>query len=602
MKRKIIASALAVMMLTGCAMPEISFENADSPLFVNNGGEDSGKDQSAAVQTVKDESGKTGSEDGSEAVPSGTVSSVSDVSDAGDSSEGTVSNTTESTGSGISDAESGKTDDSSDDISKDDSKVDSKSEQKEKEDKPVISSEDLQQIALKTYSFADYSHGSNPASVRYQWLRLDDNAKELCPKLDKALEKKESSIKKEMISAFDELDTEAQKAGTRSTVKYAIERRAVPVRADNLVLSILDITRDSRGKKSEVSPETLNLDSQTGKEIRLDDIIETENLSDVLTESYQDIYPDDPVTDFEKTVSGYEDDDYIWAVSREGLNFYFTSDSGDELVTVPLLRSGNRKLFTDLYEDVTESFAVPVGEKDIVVFDKSDDGETDTLSVFLNDTKKAVTVSLNDKIGVGRFAANAITPVLVRTAEEGYYIYVCYETDSDREHLAVFDISGDSPVFLGLAENVGFPGVYDESEEASAVLIPAAPEEFTLYSDIVLLGTYSAVRPYRVGSDGMPEALDEWYYPDVNRELEVRTAFTADIIDPESDKIIEEDADISKGTKLLIYRTDGESIVDLKTEDDEIIRIDVDKSSGAPYQTIDGTNIEKLFDGILYAG
>ena len=76
----------------------------------------------------------------------------------------------------------------------------------------------------------------------------------------------------------------------------------------------------------------------------------------------------------------------------------------------------------------------------------------------------------------------------------------------------------------------------------------------------------------------------------------------ADVINPKTGRVTDEGVDIEEGTKLKIFRTDAKSIVDLKTEDDEIIRIEVDTVSGGWPQTIDGTRIEKLFDGIRFAG
>ncbi|MDO4803396.1 MAG: lipoprotein, partial [Lachnospiraceae bacterium] len=60
MKKKYLAAILAAAMLSGCSMPDVSFENANSSLFVKKEEKDAGGDLSGGEAVV---SGKT--EDGS---------------------------------------------------------------------------------------------------------------------------------------------------------------------------------------------------------------------------------------------------------------------------------------------------------------------------------------------------------------------------------------------------------------------------------------------------------------------------------------------------------------------------------------------------------
>ena len=300
-------------------------------------------------------------------------------------------------------------------------------------------------------------------------------------------------------------------------------------------------------------------------------------------------------------VTDLAEDDYVWALSREGVNCYFADDSGEQLITVPVIRNGSKDLFSDSYKEVPESYIMPLSEEFPSVFDKSDDGKADTLYLYGNDKGDRITVELNGEKAVGRFIFNGFMPYLVRTADEGYYIYVLCSLDNDYEQIAVYDICEETPVFLGVVSNTGF--MWDNSEDdVSMRILPGAPEEFYLSTDINLLSTYSGVRPYKTGSDGMPEPLDDWYLVHGDIELTVLTPFVADVINEKTGRVKEEGVDIEEGTKLKIFRTDAKSIVDLKTEDDEIIRIEVDTVSGGWPQTIDGTRIEKLFDGIRFAG
>jgi hypothetical protein len=58
---------------------------------------------------------------------------------------------------------------------------------------------------------------------------------------------------------------------------------------------------------------------------------------------------------------------------------------------------------------------------------------------------------------------------------------------------------------------------------------------------------------------------------------------------------------IPAGTQLRMLRTDAESIVDLELVDNgRIARVEVNKESWP--QTIDGIDIEEIFDGIMFVG
>ena len=598
MKKKIMVAVLAALLCTGCKMPEISFENANSPLFVQDSKADS-VDASAAEKDAKDTSGKTAADSSSAVTPAPTTP-VKDTSDATESAK--EPKDTSVADNQKKDDSSALTDSSEVTDSKADKKdTDSKSEKTEITGKPAIVVEDPQQLTVKNTCFYQYGKGNKSAYARYEWLRLDENAEELCPELGKALQNEESLVRKDMKAAFDELDAASQKATGKSSSRYSINRKAYPVRCDNAALSALFITHDDRGTKSDMSFETINLDSQTGETIALSDIVDLKELPKELTDSYETVYPDDPITDFKKMVTDLAEDDYVWALSREGVNCYFADDSGEQLITVPVIRNGSKDLFSDSYKEVPESYIMPLSEEFPSVFDKSDDGKADTFYLYGNDKGDRITVELNGEKAVGRFIFNGFMPYLVRTADEGYYIYVLCSLDNDYEQIAVYDICEETPVFLGVVSNTGF--MWDNSEDdVSMRILPGAPEEFYLSTDINLLSTYSGVRPYKTGSDGMPEPLDDWYLVHGDIELTVLTPFVADVINEKTGRVKEEGVDIEEGTKLKIFRTDAKSIVDLKTEDDEIIRIEVDTVSGGWPQTIDGTRIEKLFDGIRFAG
>ena len=80
-----MVAVLAALLCTGCKMPEISFENANSPLFVQDSKADS-VDASVAEKDAKDTSGKTDSVSSTAVTPAPTTP-AKDTSDATESAK-----------------------------------------------------------------------------------------------------------------------------------------------------------------------------------------------------------------------------------------------------------------------------------------------------------------------------------------------------------------------------------------------------------------------------------------------------------------------------------------------------------------------------------
>ena len=59
-------------------------------------------------------------------------------------------------------------------------------------------------------------------------------------------------------------------------------------------------------------------------------------------------------------------------------------------------------------------------------------------------------------------------------------------------------------------------------------------------------------------------------------------------------------ASIPAGEEVTLFRTDGDSLVDLATKDGRLMRVKV--SAEHFPQTIDGKDAMELFDGIIFAG
>lgn len=591
MKKKILASVLMAIILSGCTMPEISFNNTDSPLFVEEKNESSASDVTASVGSEQDTS-ENESDGGTKEKDTSSDRSGTDMRNDDTSADQSLTGM---------EGDDSLTDLSGDTSVKDKEKKDSERIRNSKTENAELLSVVLSEKFERKY---DSTSGKVSAKVDYAWPKLTAAAKKKSPDLNRFLERYEAALIKQMNTDFSELAEKASESRAADSDERKITRTMLPVRSDTAVFSAVTLASGGIEDPSAIEIEAVNIDPGTGKEIELSEVIDTEGLADQLMEAYDAEYPDGPITDLEKLLAGYSESDYIWAVSEEGINFYFADDAESDLVTVQISRKDEPDLFTDSFAGVPKSGSVPVRAGVQNAFDIKNDGSTDLLRV--TGDNNSITVEMNGRSAVGRLSSGEIIPVLVRTADERYYIYVHADGDEEYDQLAVFDVNGEIPVFLGTMSQMGFPKYYHDDGTRRTVL-PCDPEGFLLESDFDLMSSYSASCLYATGSDGMPEAKDIWYYLNgddyagSNIELTALMKFAADSIDPETDETAEEGIIIQKGTTLKIYRTDGKSIVDLKTEDGGIVRVDIDTSGGWPH-TIDGTAVQKLFDGIIIAG
>jgi hypothetical protein len=155
----------------------------------------------------------------------------------------------------------------------------------------------------------------------------------------------------------------------------------------------------------------------------------------------------------------------------------------------------------------------------------------------------------------------------------------------------VFDLDSDQLQDGTMMDNAGLQA------------IPTDPQNFRMESRCQLLSTYSADMRYRIGDDGMPEALDRFEEipsrEEMNR-LTTKKDMTVDILQSaDSDETKEET--LPKGTELEFYRTDGDSIVDMLLKDGRIVRFTL-HTEKYPYTLDSGESVEDCFDGMMYAG
>ena len=115
------------------------------------------------------------------------------------------------------------------------------------------------------------------------------------------------------------------------------------------------------------------------------------------------------------------------------------------------------------------------------------------------------------------------------------------------------------------------------------------PKKFTIY------------RYYYLSRSGEPASTDEYYLVDTTNNrpyLTVKQSVDAELRDNVDDESYTTTT-LSKGVKIYFYAVDPTQWVDFETDDGKHVRFYLDGEDGKG-QTIDGVEIEDIFDGISY--
>ena len=174
------------------------------------------------------------------------------------------------------------------------------------------------------------------------------------------------------------------------------------------------------------------------------------------------------------------------------------------------------------------------------------------------------------------------------------------ELMDDSNELFVFDLNGGD--VKAVSELSFTKPLVDFGEDNYGVYKWVHPDHLVLGSRFDMMSTFNASRAYFVGSDGMPDTNQEFYYVLTDAAYEplvAKTDIPCVFIDEAGD-VVEEDAVIPAGDNLWNYRTNGENIYDVKLSDGTIARLNVE--DGEESRQINGVDIDELVEMTYYAG
>ena len=487
---------------------------------------------------------------------------------------------------------------------------------------------------LESHSRMEDKDNTTIASGSYDLVKLTEEAVMNHVYLNRAIETENNLIEEKYEQLFAEIKEAAENAiaeHSEETEEFptgTMEGRIVPVRCDGEVLSFYEVTSVyyPGAAHGTVSYTGYNYSTANEAPITLEDVFaDPAALKPVIAQNLKAQADGSSVEDAEDMLQDYFDnemDGLTWVIDQDGVTFLFepssiapyamgTLESKVCFDKEPALFTGNYKTSGDGYVRTMSPFTE-------MTVDLDGDGSEEKLSVtgVYEDGNEinaysGIQVSVGDQVCTTDLYCYSMQPCFVHTEDGRNYVYVVTGTDNDYPELTVFEIRDNVPALVGTMEGTGFASAYYPAyvdgeyslEQSSFQRYPMIdPSKFELGTRMHLMSTYSGHRAYKVGEDGMPAPLTDYYEIDADITLTSLVPVKAEVVDLSTGEATGEEKEIPVGTKLNFWRTNGIDTVDLRTEDMEIgeaFRFKVETGDG---QTVNGIKLNEAFDGTVFGG
>ena len=451
----------------------------------------------------------------------------------------------------------------------------------------------------------DY-YNMQTVDCEYEQIILGDESRKALNGLNSALMNYSDQVSKESEEEFVRLQKQFEEFLTdnsRPDVMYTLKNRLFMVRGDYTAASILRVTDEYAGGPHPFTDySAVTFDSQTGTKLKLEDVVtDTGRFQEIIADRLKKNYPD---LDGDLETDGLMEE-MAWTLGYQGIDVWYPAGSLASYAAGPLhaqiLFSEEEKLFNEKYMEVPAAYSIPMSDSETLYYDLEGKGEVSEISVsgqnFQEDLYEKIVVTCG-KDSAGSEAWTWDTrPMLIHTADGRNYIYAETTSYNDYRTLFVYEIAKDSVKDVGELEGTGL----SFGQDYMSRLMITDPGKFILETRINALSTYGGTQVCSVGKDGMPVSKNDYYDISFPAELTMKTDMEFITLD---DKLKETGRTVvPKGSKLTFLRTDGKSWVDFQVKNDTAeypVRVYYDDSEWPV--TVDGTDAEEIFDGMMYAG
>ena len=491
-------------------------------------------------------------------------------------------------------------------------------------------SEEPAEEKVEIIHLLNYTTHIHDSDENYEWssdlyredLGLSYDFMQAYPELTEVLEKLKLDSLSEAEAVRDQLINSAGSQGNKAESTHT--RTLTVARSDSNLLSwcYQEDTYCAGARKPYRTVKAYTLDAGTGKEIRLSEIVNDmgalrtllkEKMDSLLEEFGDDA---DEARDQAEEFFEYEELSEIpWTVGYDRLTFYFDEDvvlpPAFPAFTLTILFSEKEDLFSGEVLNVPDAYIIELPE-----YEKSVLSDGRKIFVTANEEKTAAEIFLGDAyvIQETEFGLYDVKGMYVMHDQKaGDYLYLCLNGLNDLDYTWVFDLKGEAPVYKEMTYE-GMGTVMDRNDDYSpghsvieqTITIPVDPSRFEMDQWRDFLSTNYISRSYKLGENGTPEPLSDWYELNTPRILTLRQDVELNILEQGTGTREKGRSVISAGESLTIFKVQYKEVRSMTgqawTDDGAVAEIQVDFDEEKRQLSVNGIDIYDLFDGMAYSG
>lgn len=461
------------------------------------------------------------------------------------------------------------------------------------------------------------------AYMEYEVLHLNPEDAEKYPALNETLENLADGVIANVKSIFEGTKEAAindfDPDNTDYSMVYTIKENYHVRRADESVLAIAQqYEAYSGGAHSYYATLPDNYDTKTGELIEFTDVVtDLDKAYDRIAEAIKKKYADSIdmfISDLSFKEQKNNEVPQLFMIDYDGItvlfNPYDIAPYSVGQVTVKLSFEDNKDILDEKYfANAPASYAVELSPFDEYTMDIDDDGELDTIKISpiyptLYEAAISVPVIVNGQekdIKDDSLYTFIINSFLIKAPTGKVYAYLeCIELN-DYANINIVEITKN-----GASDRVEIDGgisdpMYVVDQSAGYKWIQGVitdPNDMQLAIRREVFGTCYISKSYKVGEDGSPISDDKYYTFDSRLDYTAKKEMSFKIVDEDGNEI--GDYDLKVGDHVYAYRTDGETFVDAKLSDGNIVRFNLTTKEW-PY-LIDGVEIQEIFENVIFAG
>lgn len=480
----------------------------------------------------------------------------------------------------------------------------------------------------KTYDYHwSDEHEVTLASMTAPLVKLSEEAVSAYPELNTALNNNISARQTKLYNRFEDLIPMAEEFYpdfAEYFTEFEAKEEATIRRADSNVFSVLyKGTTYEGGVHGYYYYFGENYDTKSGELLELSDVVtDFDAIPSLVEEQLNQFW--DPAYFYDDLDLGQyfkeNRDNIAWTLDYHGITFFFNPyeiapyASGIQVATVPFME--HPEVFAEKYVNGSESYGIQLNMETPFYFDVDANGSLDELivlsevtddlihvkhNIYLNGVWYDQSTFDNDDIMPEEestiFTYEVFSPHLVYLADGRTYLFIENLEDSDFRTNTVYELTDGTVTMVETLYNSLHTEVTEESLYALTQAL-TNPYNFKLDTRTWVIGTHDGYMTYYIDDDGHTYSYDDYYTFHSTYSYKPLRDLELNLVDEYG--TIGETILIESGDEMTYYRTDGSVFADFILSDGQIVRADLEWDEGSCL--IDGTNVEDLFEGVVFAG